>query len=143
MVRYWDKCRATAIATIDSLNWERWFDLWHIHYDIKAKGNRTENRPYSNFLGYELLKLIERYCSDRSTPSQCFLCVYPDANDDAIYIHTENPNPNSVGFPYKITNVTWGATDNSVLNSIVNIETHIIGKIDSVECKCYVVIKRT
>ncbi len=143
MTQYWNRSHAKAVSMIDSLDWEGWFDLWHLHYDKKAKGNRIENRFCSNFLGYELLKLIEQYCSNRTKPSQCFLCVYPDVNDDAIYVHTENPNPNSIGFPYDFSEVIWGATDNSVLNSLVNLKTHQIGKVDTGEYKYHIVIKKT
>lgn len=142
MDRYWRACHLQAVTTIESLNWNGWFDLWHLHYDRKAKGNRAENRPYSYFLGYQLLMLVEQRCARLTAPSQCFMCVYPDANDDAIYLHTENPNENGVGFLYVFSNVEWDVSDNPLLNAIVDTRIHRIGRIESEDHSYYVIIKK-
>lgn len=142
MTRYWEMCHSKVISSFDVLDWNGWFDLWHIHYDRKAKGNRQPNKPYSNFLGYQLLKEAEGRCATRSRPSQCFLCLYPDVSNDAVYIHTQNPNKDSVEFPYIMSDVTWGVTDNEILNEVVNINTHDIGRINTDEYNYYIVIKK-
>ncbi|NQD36368.1 hypothetical protein HPT27_04965 [Permianibacter sp. IMCC34836] len=143
MIRYWEKCHARAMSNIDRCDWNSWFDLWHIHYDYKAKGGRVENKPYSYFLGYQLLRSVEERCKSRADPFQCFLSIHPDAHNDAVYMHTENPNPNSPGFPYLFEDVEWGVTDNKSLNTVIDANTHKIGKVDTDEYKYYIVIRKT
>ncbi|GGK89669.1 hypothetical protein ACD591_08045 [Rufibacter glacialis] len=81
---------------------ESWFDFGHTHYDWEGLGINSwkKRKPHLDtlFRNFDLypnrLKLIEK-------PFQLFIQLYDyDSSDDAIFIHTENPNQDN--FPYKI-----------------------------------------
>ena len=127
-----------ALARIDI---NEWFDYWHTHPDWDGKGNKCpENRRSTFELGYDLLKDAEELCKQRVKPIQCWAIFCKDTSDNAIYLHSENPNKSP--FPYTFDGSEWGITDIPDLNDIVNIETHEIGKFVSPDDVVYVVRKR-
>lgn len=91
---------------------ESWFDFGHTHYDWEGLGNNSWKRRkphldtlFRNFDLYpDRLKLIEK-------PFQLFIQLYDyESSDDAVFIHTENPNQDN--FPYKTV-----LTDKCTLNN--------------------------
>lgn len=87
-----------------------WYDLWHTHVDWEGEGNfSVENRAiylYALFTMFE--KALEQTkCWEK--PSNVWVLVVPEnAEEDALYIHTPNPNKKSE-FPYSFKGVAWSA----------------------------------
>ena len=86
-----------------------WFDLWHAHLalvnsDTLGLDARRE-RLRSLFAAW---RRVEDAASRLTCPWQTWLVIDPsDPNQDAVYLHT--PNPNRGNFPYPFEGVTWGA----------------------------------
>jgi len=79
-----------------------WFDLWHTHVDWDGEGNKDWKKR-EMFLA-ELFGLYDQYKSElKKYPQEYRLWVTIDDNDsgqDAVYIHTKNPNADN--FPIKV-----------------------------------------
>jgi len=99
---------------------ESWFDLWHSHYDWEGLGNNSWKRRkphldtlFRNFDLYpDRLKTIEK-------PFHLFIHLNDfDSSDDAVFIHTENPNQSS--FPYKADLTDKCTLTNKQLISYIN-----------------------
>jgi len=90
---------------IDDLNFscdtKSWFDLWHLHVDDNGKGNTDWSLREKSL--EELVRLFHKLnekLKEYPNQFQLWIEVYDnDCEDDAIYIHTKNPN--SENFPTK------------------------------------------
>src|SRR5690606_30388392 len=103
-----------------------WFDLWHTHIDWKARGNRyPESRAEVARATYDLLLYAEQAGADRQEPIQFFAQVCENTGDNAVYVHTENPNGRK--FPYEFKGTNWLASAPPELDGVVNQKTHEIG----------------
>ncbi|CAM3885833.1 hypothetical protein MUGA111182_15360 [Mucilaginibacter galii] len=99
---------------------EIWFDNWHIHFDWKGYGNNSFNKrkPHLDklFRHFSLLvNMTHRIKSD----FQLYAIIYDiDSSDDALCIHT--PNPNNSPFPLEIEELSKASTlNNKPLNLYV------------------------
>ena len=85
-----------------------WHDMWHTHADWRGDGNTSEEAR-QNFLG-ELFAIYEHILERTQNwrkPYQVWLVINEaDSAEDAVYLHTQNPNRDN--FPYPCFNtVTW------------------------------------
>jgi len=80
----------------------------HWHSDIDGIGNSSATaREVSLAAARQYLSTAMAALRGWSKPSQCWCLLDPlDSGQDAIYVHTENPNRPS--FPYEFDEVTWG-----------------------------------
>lgn len=126
MTFYWDRERKKSFEAIGALDFSTWFDLWHTHPDWKCKGNRyIEDRITVAKMTYDLLKYAEDLAGNREI--QIFATICEDTGSNAVYFHTKNPN--STPFPFDFNSkVEWGVTTPSVLENIVDLVIHEIGK---------------
>ena len=74
-----------------------WFDLSHTHFDMCGFGNYSysEHRRHLEalFIAYDRARKELKKCK---VPHQLFVLVHSeDSAQDALYIHTKNPNSNS------------------------------------------------
>jgi hypothetical protein len=81
---------------------EAWFDLWHVHArwegDEEPEWKEREPLLHELFSGYQLL--AERL---QHFPKAFQLWLYLDApqgHNDAIYLHSPNPNRNNFSLPF-------------------------------------------
>jgi hypothetical protein len=85
-----------------------WFDLWHTHVDWRGEGNAgpQERQPFLRAL-FALWAEVETVARDLTCPWQSWLVIDAgDSSQDAVYLHT--PNPNRDNFPYPFAGVVWG-----------------------------------
>ena len=78
---------------------KQWCDLWHTHFDWDGEGNSSwvARRRYLTAL-FTALTRARLELAQWGRPYQLFAAVYPlSSGDDAIYVHT--PNPNGTEFP--------------------------------------------
>lgn len=128
MDRYWTDMERKGCRSLASLDFGSWFDLWHTHFDWKGRGNRCrENRQAEIKVGYALLKATEALLANAPIKIQTWLAVCPDSLDDAVYIHSENPN--GTAFPYGFDNVEWENFEHPLLAAIIDSSTHMVGKL--------------
>ncbi len=78
-----------------------WFDLWHAHPNDNGGGQR-----WANLLG--VWARVDAAGRASGRPWQSWLVIQlTEPRDDAVYLHT--PNPNRDNFPYPFKDVAWGA----------------------------------
>lgn len=126
MERFWAREFKRARSAIDSVQSSEWFDFWHTHLDWKSKGNRyPESRANVARLTYELLLYAESKLTQRTKPIQVFAQTHQDTGNNAVYIHSENPN--GTEFPYKFEDFEWQIEAPSELAGVVDLSIHEIG----------------
>ena len=86
-----------------------WWDLWHFHVDWLGRGNLSwrYRRRYLEALIVVFRRIAALQLSFR-TPFQSWLYLSGrDAGEDAVYLHT--PNPNGTPFPMRpVGTAEWG-----------------------------------
>ncbi|MBF0598405.1 hypothetical protein [Faecalibacter rhinopitheci] len=96
-----------------------WFDFWHTHVDWDGEGNKNF-KIRLNYL-QELLKLYENIKKELNLyPNNYQIWIVideKDSSEDAVYIHTKNPN--NENFPLKIDNTKIWKTDNEDLSNFI------------------------
>lgn len=84
-----------------------WYDLWHAHTDVEGLGNQSKEARRSSLerLHQDYLSALEQL-HGWELPHQSWVLIDPtDSEQDAIYVHT--PNPNKENFPYLFEGVSW------------------------------------
>ncbi|MEY8351308.1 hypothetical protein AALF16_24165 [Bacillus cereus] len=121
----WDK---TNIHTCYiELNNKSWFDFWHTHLDFWGVGNnslkfRKEHiKAHIAFYNNLLVKL-----ETLNKPYQSWVSIdINDAGQDAVYIHT--PNPNSDNYPYKNYDINWNCSIPCMFKELVDLDKYNVG----------------
>jgi hypothetical protein len=80
-----------------------WFDFYHFHIDNTGLGNRSwKSRVQHLDALFLIAEKIKTKLDDFEKPFQYWIEIYEnDSWDDAVYIHTENPNQST--FPASLT----------------------------------------
>lgn len=99
---------------------DSWFDFWHTHADWDGEGNKNWSIR-ENYLN-ELLKIFNFFCEQMEAypfPYQVWIEIYEkDSSDDAVYIHTKNPN--SDNFPLRVKSDKKVINKNNKLEAFIN-----------------------
>lgn len=97
----------TSDAFSLELKSDSWFELMHWHPDIYGTGNSgADARSACLTIARQYLDKALAELSAWGSPSQCwFLSEEHDSGEDALYVHT--PNPNRQNFPYPFKGVEW------------------------------------
>lgn len=80
-------------------NFSTWYDLAHLHFDWKNYGNIRwkERREHLDVL-FRHYAIMEREAVKVNRPFQLFILLHQyDSAQDALYLHT--PNPNAENYP--------------------------------------------
>ena len=85
---------------------DMWFDFWHTHYDWPGFGNHRwkSRKPHLDAL-FRNFEHYAEHLNKWGKKFQLFIQINnSDSSQDAIYIHTKNPNflecPGHTEFPY-------------------------------------------
>jgi hypothetical protein len=75
-----------------------------------GKGNKSSEKRKSSLRGLiRTFNSVERQVKSWEKPHQIWIIVDPaDSGQDAIYLHT--PNPNKKNYPYEYDGVLWGGS---------------------------------
>jgi len=87
-----------------------WYDWWHTHIDWDGKGNlgRWHRRQHLKML-FKCYQNIKYQIDKSNFTSQVFMLISnSDSSQDAVYVHTENPN--GTEYPEKFSGVQWNIT---------------------------------
>ncbi len=104
---------------------EAWFDLWHVHPDFKAKANRAA--PLAAQATLRLLDIAEGHFASRKEPVQVFATLCEDTGNNAVYLHTSNPN--GTEFPHTFAGTVWGGSLPEALSSVGVGASHEVGRV--------------
>ncbi len=90
----------------EKLNWKgenAWFDLFHFHIDKLGLGNRSwKSRKQHLDTLFSIAEKVEEKLKDFELIFQYWIEIYDhNSYDDAVYIHSENPNESN--FPSLLT----------------------------------------
>lgn len=142
MDAYWFRQERKALRDLEIRDIEKgWFDLWHTHPDWRSKGNRfPKNRKAVAAITYRLLLRAEELAATRKEPIQVFAILCEDTGSNAVYLHT--PNPNGTPFPCELEATDWGLKELPNLGSLVDTNTHEIGKSQHEDGTDYIIRKR-
>ncbi|QHT69561.1 hypothetical protein GXP67_24395 [Rhodocytophaga rosea] len=113
-----------------------WFDLWHTHVDWDGNGNRNwEARlPYLNDLVVKYNKLKIELKHSPKDYQLWILIDEQDSAEDALYIHTRNPNANN--FPAVVDNILAEIKNKNLKDFIDSLNMTVI-QVDTLEGKLF------
>jgi hypothetical protein len=100
---YLDRQSRSNVARVRALDREEWFDLWHLHPDWKCRAGRSPELADRATLS--LLRVAVDHFAGREHPLEIFATLCRDVGDNAVYLHS--PNPNGVTFPHMFPAATW------------------------------------
>lgn len=105
----------------DFANPDGWFDYWHEHFDNKGYGNTSFKRraPHLDML-FRHFDILVQKTKNLDKPFQLYAILLDyDSYDDALFLHT--PNPNNSQFPFQVTDLKPTTTlTNKPLNDYIN-----------------------
>lgn len=105
-----------------------WFEFWHTHLDWDGEGNASPEarRPYLIGL-FRLLERLQELARSYPHPSQLWIYILEkDSAQDAVYIHTKNPNRDS--FPLDFGFVDFKVDCPNWLMEFVQPDLHRVGR---------------
>ena len=102
-----------------------WYDLWHTHIDWRGLPGNRHSRDHLAAL-FTVLHRVEKQAETLDRLHQVWAVIdTSDAAQDAVYLHT--PNPNKDNFPFPFEGVTWGVEVPSMLLGFVSPQDYEIG----------------
>lgn len=130
-VRYLRAQRARAEACLCERDADGWFDYWHTHVDWDGKANCLRGGVARHT--FELLGLAESLTARRRGQVQAWATFCPDTADNAVFLHSANPNGNP--FPHPFAGVAWGVA--APCSGIRAASAHEFGRFDGGEGTVY------
>jgi hypothetical protein len=126
--RYYARLQARAETFVVDLQPSQWYDLWHEHFDSRgySRWSRRARHQHLSALFAAFGRAL-RQVSEAARPAQVFVSIAPDseAQQDALYVHT--PNPNGTPFPHLFEGVDWNAGPPPFLRTFIEGEPWEIG----------------
>ena len=113
--RYYRNLRREAGSFSVDLSDDHWYDLWHTHLDWWGRGNRSTRDRHEHLAAlFITLDRVRRQCNETRRRVQTWLSIHPrDSANDALYLHTANPNADS--FPYLFPGTDFDAPPPALL----------------------------
>jgi hypothetical protein len=110
------------------LDHESWFDFYHIHLDWNGVGNESTKIRREHIKAY--LALYERVLNQLKMfkgPYQSWIFLDEvDASQDALFIHS--PNPNDDNFPFKIDKLNWDCEIPKIFSDLIEQKKFSVGR---------------
>lgn len=140
--RYFRHLKEDSLSLFQELDTTSWFDFAHIHLDWYGVGNLRGNYRKEHIRQYLALYEVA-YDSFEALHKEVQLWVYLDAHDagqDALFIHSENPNETE--FPYVVENLTWEETNTPLLDAVIDKKRYRVGQLrnDNKQLIGYIVV---
>ncbi|WNS78772.1 hypothetical protein RRU94_02160 [Domibacillus sp. DTU_2020_1001157_1_SI_ALB_TIR_016] len=135
--RYFRKLwRQTEVDTCD-IRLDEWFDFWHRHLDFYGIGNNSLKFRKEHIKAH--MALYNNFLKELATCNQPYqswvLININDAGQDAVYIHT--PNPNDDNYPYKNQDIDWGCSIPKSFKELIDINCYNVGFLNDEYGKFY------
>ncbi|MGJ7913844.1 hypothetical protein, partial [Neobacillus sp. LXY-1] len=101
---------------------ESWFEFYHIHLDWEGVGNGSVHIRREHIKAY--LALYKRVLNELNMfekPFQSWILLDEgDSGQDAVYIHT--PNPNRDNFPLKVEELNWNCNIPTFFSDLIELK---------------------
>lgn len=113
--RYFKKVRRSAEQFSLTPYEGYWWDTWCYHADWPGWGNLKWSYRLEHIKALvTVFQAIAKARDQFTTPFQCWIQLsFANAGEDGTFLHTPNPNPKGVKFPYQPDGVDW--EDNRLL----------------------------
>lgn len=99
---------------------DSWFNFYHIHLDWDGVGNESVSARREHIKAY--LALYKRILNELKMFGKSYqswiLLDDGDAGQDAVYIHT--PNPNKDNFPLKVEKLNWNCNIPTTFKDLID-----------------------
>jgi len=99
-----------SVDLLDFDNPEIWFDHGHLHFDNKGYGNNSfkKRKPHLDKL-FRHFEILAKKAQSLKTDFQLYAIILDhDSYNDALFLHT--PNPNNSQFPFQISELQSTST---------------------------------
>ena len=116
MIRYLSSQEDAAFRRLGGLDINGSFDLWHTHIDWDNKANRVKSLVARST--YRALIRAESLTVNRSFPIQVWATLCECTGDNAVYLHTNNPN--GTPYPYAFEGVEWGIAEPAEFTDLID-----------------------
>jgi hypothetical protein len=118
-----------------------WFDMWHSHVDWEGDGNLSRiHRQIQLWAVFRTLRKFQNLTRYNKSKYQIFAYVHEnEPENDAVYIHTENPNNSA--FPCDLTVASWLTEIPFWLSRHISIDNYNVG-LNEYEGEKYYLIHR-
>lgn len=90
-------------AYFNNLDFQSWFDMWHTHTDWRGYGNISWKHRHQHLKALvRRFNFLKNKISEKSEEFQIFIMVdINDSSQDAVFIHTGNPNEENFPIQFK------------------------------------------
>lgn len=106
-----------------------WFDKYHSHFDWDGYSSRVRHRRNHVRYYIEALRRMKKLNVKSPKPFQTYVFIdASDSIDDAIYLHTPNPNYSSE-YPLNNPGIEWLNYVPKLIEGLVNLDEYEIGQI--------------
>lgn len=119
-----------------------WFDYWHTHADWRGDGNRgARHRRRHLASSFTMFRRLLEQADGARGPVQVFMLIDAlDSSQDAVYVHT--PNPNRDNFPMRYESTEWDFRVPAILREFLAEPDWQLGRFDGYPA-AYVVRSRS
>lgn len=128
--RYYTRLKNSAATFSVDLRPSQWYDLWHKHFDRHGYTRRSHRARHQHLRAlFTAFRRTLQQAFDSARPVQVFVSIAPEseAEQDALYVHT--PNPNGTPFPHPFEGVHWNASPPPFLRTFIEGEPWEIGSV--------------
>ena len=126
--RYYERLQKRAAAFQLDLSESHWYDLWHQHFDLRGYSRMRPRvrRAHLAALFTSFRRALQQAANSQRR-IQVFVSIAPpsEAEQDALYVHT--PNPNGTPFPHAFDGFGWNVPAPPFLREFVAGEEWEIG----------------
>jgi hypothetical protein len=123
---------------LDFENSATWFDNWHLHFDWKGYGNDSFKRrkPHLDKLFRHFDMLVDRTKRLKTDFQLYAVLLDMDSSNDALFLHTPNPNNSQFPFQFSDLELTSTLTNKNLNDYINNLDGYekLYGKADEAFC---------
>ena len=140
--RYYTELKKKSRGFTVRMDKKQWCDLHHVHFDWDGRGNtsRTHRVRHLNAL-FRALRRARIELAAYGRPYQLFAYVdLENSANDALYVHT--PNPNGTEFPNPIESVSVSVPAPPILAARVDVTQYDVRRYDGLNESIYYVIPR-
>jgi len=124
---FYNRLQADLARHMARFSGDGWFDLWHMHVDWRGEANESpEKRRIELEVLFGLFRDLRQQMAARNDFQVWLVIEAGDASQDAVYLHT--PNPNHDNFPNAFAGVAWGIPIPAWIADLLDAEHEIFGE---------------
>lgn len=127
--RLWQRQAQCAKRHMDSIDIHGWFDYWHAHpAGLRLRRHHPENQDLAASATVRWLREFDTLAKTRNQPIQVFATLCENPSDNAVWLHS--PNPNKASYPHTFDRVEWGRPTPTWIASATEGTGFVVGAAD-------------